>query len=21
LDCVARTIHQYAVFWVSYFAR
>ena len=21
LDCVARAVHQYAVFWVSYFAR
>jgi len=21
LDCIARTIHQYAVFWVSYFAK
>jgi len=21
LDCVARTVHQCAVFWVSYFAR
>jgi len=21
LDCVARTMHQCAVFWVSYFAR
>jgi len=20
-DCVARTMHQYSVFWVSYFAR